>query len=328
MSKISGLTIYAFTQHMPGEVFEELADSWHDGLSDDGLFTPNKSTDLASIGFDSVYSVGAGDPMYVEVFNQRIFILKVTKEERKVSNTQVARELTEFTKEYLQEHGEHPPRRTRLMAKEDIMRRLLKTNSTSVFTSTTMMVDTARQLIIFDTSNAGRCEEALALTRTVLGSLPVTPYAHLEALNRFERSLRKSWAQISYDLGDAGHRIDMYLKFVDVTGAEVRLKHLEVDENTPPAVIDGIHSDGYMPAEVRVYDPEKQISYNLSTKGKISAVEPDDFHEESDLVDDLGDDPFSSAQNALYFKTLISTLVADSLAAFYTEPEEILGLED
>lgn len=113
---------------------------------------------------------------YEELFyNANGFILlNVLKEEKILPSTVVNEFLNEKIEEYEERTGAKPKKTEKAKMKDEVIFSLLP-RAFSKFNKTSLWIDTKNKLIVVDAGSSKKAEDALALLRKALGSLPVTP---------------------------------------------------------------------------------------------------------------------------------------------------------
>lgn len=135
------------------------------------IFTPCGSQDMTRTGW--VSPLGAYSDALTHVANGQI-LLCVRKEE-KILPTPVIKQTHQAKIEQLEGEQHRKLKKNEKEAlKEEIIHQLLP-RAFSRFSHTWLWIDTINQRIIVDAASSKRAEDALALLRKSIGSLPVTP---------------------------------------------------------------------------------------------------------------------------------------------------------
>ncbi|GBO49494.1 recombination-associated protein RdgC [Pectobacterium versatile] len=133
-------------------------------------FTPCGSNDMQKMGW--FHQLPTGDSLAHQVGDQ--IIITVQREEKIIPTPVIRRELdTKIAKMELEQHRKL--KKTEKDAIKDEVLHTLLPRAFSKFQKTQLWIDTKSNLIIVDAASARKAEDALALLRKTLGSLPVVP---------------------------------------------------------------------------------------------------------------------------------------------------------
>jgi len=134
-------------------------------------YTPCSSQDMAKSGW--VSPLGDKSLALTHAINDQILIC-VRKEEKILPSSVIKQEL-QGKIEKLENDQSRKLRKTEKDALKDEVLFSLMPRAFSRFSQTFIWLDTARNLVIVDAASAKKAEDALALLRKSLGSLPVVP---------------------------------------------------------------------------------------------------------------------------------------------------------
>jgi len=134
-------------------------------------YTPCGSQDMAKSGW--VAPLGDKSLALTHVVNDQ-FLVCVRKEEKILPSSVIKQEL-QGKIEKLENEQSRKLRKTEKDALKDEVLFSLMPRAFSRFSQTFIWLDTARSLVIVDAASAKKAEDALALLRKSLGSLPVVP---------------------------------------------------------------------------------------------------------------------------------------------------------
>lgn len=137
------------------------------------VFTPCGSQEMTRSGW--VAPMGGNSDALTHVVNDQILIC-VRKEEKILPSSVVKQELNGKINK-LESEQSRKLRKTEKDALKDEVLFSLMPRAFSRFNQTFIWLDTAKSLVIVDSASAKKAEDALALLRKSLGSLPVTPLA-------------------------------------------------------------------------------------------------------------------------------------------------------
>ncbi|CDF98620.1 recombination-associated protein RdgC [Avibacterium paragallinarum] len=135
-------------------------------------FTPCGSSEASKFGW--IAPLSTSEQLCFEANGQ--ILLVAQREEKILPNYVVTKELTNRVKALEEKEGRKLKKVERLSIKDDVVASLLPQAFTRS-TYTALWIDTQNQLIYVDAASAKRAEDALALLRKSLGSLPVIPLA-------------------------------------------------------------------------------------------------------------------------------------------------------
>ncbi|OOF36137.1 recombination-associated protein RdgC [Rodentibacter heidelbergensis] len=135
-------------------------------------FHPCGAQDQSKFGWS--YPLQGSDLLYFSVGNHILLVAK--KEEKILPANVVKRELDERIESLEQKENRKLKKVEKQTLKDDVVMNLLP-RAFSKNQHTALWIDTENQLIHVDASSSKRAEDALALLRKSLGSLPVVPLA-------------------------------------------------------------------------------------------------------------------------------------------------------
>ncbi len=133
-------------------------------------FTPCGSQDMARMGWTSV--IPNSEALCHSSGGH--LLISALKEEKIIPGTVVKRELDTKLKKLEADKGRKLKKTEKDALKDEVLHSLLP-RAFSRFNQTMVWIDTANGLIIVDSAGAKKAEDALALLRKSLGSLPVVP---------------------------------------------------------------------------------------------------------------------------------------------------------
>lgn len=107
--------------------------------------------------------------------NNKMMLLRAKKETREVPADLIKKMVVERIKPIEEEQLRTVSKREKEQIKEDIIFELLP-RAFPKYSDTYLYIDQEREVIVVDASSRGEAEDALALLRSSLGSLPVTSY--------------------------------------------------------------------------------------------------------------------------------------------------------
>lgn len=134
-------------------------------------FTPCGSQDMAKTGWVSPFPVSCDQLSYQS--NGQI-ILVVQREEKILPAPVVAREVAAKVAKLEVEQGRKLKKTEKDAIKDEVLHSLLPRAFTK-FSRVTLWIDVPSSLVIVDAASARKAEDALALLRKTIGSLPVVP---------------------------------------------------------------------------------------------------------------------------------------------------------
>lgn len=166
------LRCYAFSDSFT------LADNF-DVLLAEQAFRPCGRTEVTSFGWVSPFAANrhGAEPAAAPVFSHRIgdnVLLCARKEEKVLPNSAVQAQLDEKIEAIQAETGRVVGRKEKQSLKEDLVHAMLP-QAFSKYQVTWLFISLAQQVIFVDAASANRAEDALALLRGSIGSLPVKP---------------------------------------------------------------------------------------------------------------------------------------------------------
>ncbi|OBX00272.1 recombination-associated protein RdgC [Gallibacterium genomosp. 1] len=135
-------------------------------------FTPCGSSEASKFGW--IAPLSTSEQLCFEANGQ--ILLVAQREEKILPNYVITKELANRVKALEEKEGRKLKKVERLSIKDDVVASLLPQAFTRS-TYTALWIDTQNQLIYVDAGSAKKAEDALALLRKSLGSLPVIPLA-------------------------------------------------------------------------------------------------------------------------------------------------------
>lgn len=136
-------------------------------------YTPCNATDMSKFGW--VAPLSTSEQLYFEVSGH---ILLISCKEEKNLPAGVIRKETEQRIAELEEKEQRKLKKTEKLAVKDQVVSGLLPRAFSKYQHTAIWIDTTKGLIFVDSSSAKKSENALALLRKSLGSLPVVPLSY------------------------------------------------------------------------------------------------------------------------------------------------------
>lgn len=135
------------------------------------VFSPCASLDMAKTGW--VSPLGALSDSLFHLAGRHI-LLVIRREEKILPSAVIKEQLGKKISALEQDQGRKLKKTEKDSLKDEVLHSLLSRAFTRNHT-TSIWIDTGTQLIVVDTASAKRAEDALALLRKTLGSLPVIP---------------------------------------------------------------------------------------------------------------------------------------------------------
>ncbi|QLB20180.1 recombination-associated protein RdgC [Vespertiliibacter pulmonis] len=233
-------------------------------------FTPCQQGDLSKFGWSNPLT--SSDLHHFTLGQQ---FLLVSHKEEKILPAPVIKKETDSRIELLEQKEQRKLRKTEKQAIKDEVVATLLPRAFSKHQFTALWLDLENQLIYIDTSSSKRAEDALALLRKTLGSLPVVPVSF--AKPPFEAMTQ--WLN--------GNQIPHWLTLLEEaelksfeTDSIIRCKRqdLESDEITT-------HLDAGKVVTKLALDWENHFSFILNEDGTLSRLKfADDIREKNDDI--------------------------------------------
>lgn len=176
--------IYQLTQSLDWENLEEQLQEC--------VFTPCGSNDTSKFGWIAPLSTSE-----LLAYQANGNILLVAKREEKILPKDVVTRETDKRVQALEEKEHRKLKKVERRSIEDDVIATLLPQAFSKFKSTALYIDTAKKLIFVDAASSKTAEDALALLRKSLGSLPVVPLtfncAPCEVMTRWVTDTAPDW---------------------------------------------------------------------------------------------------------------------------------------
>lgn len=219
-------------------------------------FTPAGSQDMARTGW--VAPIGGS---LVHSANGNLLLVAQT-ESRKVPADEIKRHVAAKVEKLENEQARKLKKTEKDSLKDEVLHSLLP-RAFSKFSQTQIWIDTANSLIIVDAASAKKAEDALALLRKTIGSLPVVP---LTMESPIELTIT-DWVKLGhlpegFYLGERAT-----LKAVLEDGGEVKTKKQDLVSDEIRTHLDA----GKVVTELAL-DWQNRISFTLSESGAIKKI--------------------------------------------------------
>ena len=186
----------------------------------DGAFTPCGKRDKSHLGW--VAPLMTSDSLIHQAQGN---ILLVAKRENKILPQDVVKRETAARVMALEEKEQRKLKKTERLSIEDDVVMTLLPQAFSKFKQTALFIDTKVGLIFVDAASAKVAENALALLRKSLGSLPVVPLA----FNSTPMSLMTEWVKNEYMPDWISVRDE--IEILDDDGGTTRCKNKELSDD-------------------------------------------------------------------------------------------------
>ncbi|WKT00482.1 recombination-associated protein RdgC [Gallibacterium salpingitidis] len=160
--------MYWFKNVMTYRLTKEL--DWSLESLQEQQFKPCSEIDFSKFGW--IPPVVTNENLYCEV--NGYILLVAYREEKIIPAATVKKHLAERIKQLEEAQQRKLKKAEKQALKDDVMAKLI-TQAFSRYTHTALIIDTKKQFIYVDAASSKRAEDALALLRKSLGSLPVVP---------------------------------------------------------------------------------------------------------------------------------------------------------
>lgn len=141
-------------------------------------YTPCGSQDIQKTGF--VPHLKGYEELFYSANGQ--LLINVFKEDKIIPTSVINEEVAKKAEKYEEDHGAKPKKSEKDKMKDEVIMELLP-RAFSRYSKTPVWIDMANHLIIVEAGSSKKAEDALALLRKALGSLPVTPLSGKEDPN-------------------------------------------------------------------------------------------------------------------------------------------------
>lgn len=266
-------------------------------------FTPTGAQDMSKSGWVSPL-VDGSDSLVHEVNGQ--LLLKIRKEEKLMPEAVLKKAVAEKVAKLESERGEKTKKAERDSLKDEVLHEMLPRAFTRD-SFTQIWVDTKSGLITVDASSAKKAEDALALLRKSLGSLPVKPVAYMNGIS----PTLTAWLKGAHGRGDfsIGSRATLH----GVDSEVVSVKDIDLQGEDVMA-----HIDSGMFVNSLDLSWQDKVTFRLSADGSIKQIKVLDILTEK-LADAAGESEAAESDFIIF---------TEEFAAMLSHLASVMGGED